>query len=119
MISRSATILLILSLVFAGGGVWAQENEQAMKINFSYGRVVRILDDQIVVNEYDEMGEKEIEVIYVINDQTALENANSITDLIEGDYIDIDYRIIDGQNIALLIVGDTYDEEEFEFWGNE
>lgn len=94
----------------ACGSAVAQEEEGS----YAFGEVVQITADSVTVTEVyydDETGEEVVEQNeYVVLPDAELENIGSLTDLKEGQEIDIEYIEIDGKKQVSYIY--VYAEEE-------
>ncbi len=82
--------------------VRAQENMNEDK--FSFGKVINVSAQEVVVKEYDFAKDADVEVAYVITAETELGNVNVITDLVANDDIVIDYVEKDGKRVVTTLV---------------
>ena len=96
------TILFVLGslICYSSSMVYAQENE----LDYTYGTVVNITPDKIIIEEYDYDNEENIETSYSIGANTEIENVQSTEDIEPGDYVDIDYMMKDGARTAITII---------------
>src|SRR3989338_5972745 len=76
-----------------------------------YGEVqsVSIEKNSALVQYYDYDTDEEKTVELVLDKDTKLENANSLSDIKQGDWVDATYAVSDGKNIAKII---TVEKEE-------
>ena len=79
----------------------AQENNED---KFSFGKVVSVTAQEVVVKEYDFAKDADVEMTYAVSGETELGNINVITDLAVNDDIVIDYVEKDGKRVVTTIV---------------
>jgi len=116
-----AVTLTITAFMFASSFCMAQEEDT----EYSWGIIVEVSPREVVVSEYDYELEKEIDVAYKIDSDTELIDIESISDLVEGDAVEIDYVVKDKYRTAKAIAldktlaevdyGQEGLEEEFEY----
>ena len=93
-------ILAAAVFCFASNLSLAQDEEG---MDYSWGAVVEVSSDQIIVSEYDYDLDEEKDVVYKVNPDTELNNIESLKDLIKGDNIDINYVVEAKERIAKVI----------------
>ena len=81
---------------------FAQENNNEDK--FSFGKVVSVNAQEVMVKEYDFAKDADVEVAYSITSETELGNVNAVTDLAVNDDIVIDYVEKDGKRTVTTLV---------------
>lgn len=64
----------------------------------------------IVVSEYDEKKDEEIEETFFVTEDTEFQNVQSLQDITIDDEVDIAYEVADGKNVIRSITVDTADE---------
>lgn len=100
---RQATVMLIAAALIVGLGqppfVRAAEGDTGKAL----GYVIKILASQLVMEEFPEDSDDVKEVTYTINGSTRFNNFDSLDDLNEFDDLEIDYKEVDGQRLALTI----------------
>ena len=79
---------------------------------FSYGTVVSVNNQQIVISEYDYEKDEEVENTYLIDQKTEIKGVNSILDITVDDNVDIVYVINDDKKIAQSISVEKPSEDE-------
>ncbi len=96
--------LFALALAFAVNVPvsFAQENNNEDK--FSFGKVVSVNAQEVMVKEYDFAKDADVEVSYTITAETELGNVNAVTDLAANDDIVIDYLEKDGKRVVTTLV---------------
>ena len=80
----------------------AQENNNEDK--FSFGKVVTVNAQEVMVKEYDFAKDADVEVPYTVTAETELGNVNAVTDLAANDDIVIDYVEKDGKRVVTTLV---------------
>jgi len=104
-----AIFVLALSAMVSGGAA-AQEDQTS----YAFGEVVQVTNDSITVTEmyYDEDTEEEVveQVQYSVSPDAELENIGKVSELKEGQEIDIEYLEAGGKKEATYIY--VYTEEE-------
>lgn len=120
-----AVTLTITAFMLASSFCMAQEEDT----EYSWGIIVEVSPMEVVVSEYDYELEKEIDVAYKIDSDTELIDIESISDLTEGDAVEIDYVVKDKDRTAKVIAldktlaevdyGQEGLEEEFEYLPEE
>jgi len=105
---KGIMILFFGVVLCAANPMLAMAQEEA-DIEFSSGTILQISAESLTIEEYGIMEQK----VFVINNETSIEGMESISELMEGDNIFIDYVEKGGRYIALNIFksGDDYDEE--------
>lgn len=87
-----------------------KEDEQT---EYAYGEVITVdkKNGTITVSEYNWDNNEEVETIYTLKVDVALEGADSIESVPEGSYVDLEYMVDEnGNKIAEYIV--VYSDEE-------
>ncbi len=79
----------------------AQENNED---KFSFGKVVSVSAQEVVVKEYDFAKDADVEVSYSVTAETEFGNVNAITELVANDDIVIDYLEKDGKRFVTTLV---------------
>ena len=104
---RKTGILLIaatLLVSLVGGISHGQEMEEMEEVTrYSYGTVISVTANQIVLSEYDVDTEESMRVTYTINAQTRFQNFESVDELEEYDDVEVEYIEEGGRKIALII----------------
>lgn len=83
---------------------------------YSFGRVVRVEESTIVIAEYDYDREEEVEVSFLIDSQTVLEDIDSLNQITIGEEIEILYEIVDEKAVARRIAKVEALPEDEEPW---
>lgn len=111
----------ILTFLFSLSLCLAQEGE----MDYSWGVVVKVSPEEIIVLEYDYELEKETKVAYKIDRETEFIDIESIDDLIEDDPVEISYIVKNNERIIKTITledtsdGEGYGPEETEYLPEE
>lgn len=71
--------------------------------DYAYGTVAGISTDKLLVVEYDYGQDIEMEKTYLFDSQVKLKNVSSITEILVGDNVEIDYFIQGGNRMAQVI----------------
>lgn len=116
------TMVVILSIaVFFCANSFAQqqqdleENEEPLMEDdqlFGFGQVVEISKQAMTLLEYDFETDQELQIVYVLNEQTALDNIASLDEIKVDDEIGVNYEEKDGKKIAKTIFKYIEMEEE-------
>ena len=105
-----AAICVLAVCAMSCGAATAQEDETS----YAFGEVVQVTKDSITVTEiyYDEDTEEEMveQVQYSVSPDAELENIGKVSELKEGQEIDIEYLETGGRKEATYIY--VYTEEE-------
>ena len=106
-----AVLAMVLLLCCVTGVSIAQEEEE---IEYSWGIVSSISSKQIVVSEYDYDAEKNVDLVYALDPNLKLKNADSLENIVVGNSVDIEYVVRDGKKVAKAIsVEKTSYEDEY------
>jgi hypothetical protein len=111
-------VMMVFSLILcAGNPLLAAAQEEGADVGFSSGTVIEVAADSLTVEDYGASDQK----VFMINNETALENIESIDQLVVGDNVFIDFIEENGKNIALSIFKSSvsYDEESSDGSGDE
>ena len=103
--------VLALGLLICSGISLAQE-EAEEELDYSWGIVSTISSNQIVITEYDYDSDEEVNVTYTLDPKVDLKNVESLEDIKEGDSVEIDYAIKDGQKVAKIIAVEKPSQEK-------
>jgi hypothetical protein len=89
----------------------AQENNAAVAVEennnedkFSFGKVISVNAQEVMVKEYDFAKDADVEVTYTITAETEFGNVNMVTDLAVNDDVVLDYIEKDGKRIVTTLV---------------
>ena len=114
--------MLLLSAFIVPGTVQAAEepaaedtvvtDETGVEWEYSYGTVVSVSADKIVVKEYDYDKDVEVEVTYTIEADLELQNVASIEQIKVGDDIDLYFDSKDDKKIARIISVESPEEKQ-------
>jgi hypothetical protein len=97
------SIAIVLSVLLSFGHVNAQAQDEGESL-YSYGEVISIAEDQIMVREFDYTTGEEVDVVYFITSGTILDPVDSLDQVRPSDLVDIEFiRARDGNNIAIEI----------------
>ena len=85
----------------------AQEMETMDEmLEFTFGTLVRVSNEEITILEYNFEQEKEMEQIYAVTPATEFINVQSLSALKIGEEIEIEFKEKDGQKVAMAIAKD-------------
>jgi len=88
----------------------AQEEDQFF---YSYGEVLSVAQDQIMVREFDYATGEEKDVVYYISADTILDSVESVDQIKPSDLVDVEFMVSeDGKNIAREILVDRIEDYE-------
>lgn len=100
--------ILFCSLMSGVISIQAQDAD----LEYSFGVVVKVADDQIVLREYDYETDQEIEVTYAVNAETKVGETGTIKDIKADENIEVYYKEAEGKKIATQIEKEEAIEEE-------
>ena len=104
-------MLIVSILLFSSMLSLAQEEG----MGYSWGEVVKVSPNEIIVSEYSYDLEKEMDVVYKIESDVRLKNIQSINDLEEGNSVEIDYVVVGADKIAKGIILEELFEENLDY----
>jgi|GEM_PF-1546705 len=88
----------------------AQDEDQFL---YSYGEVLSVAQDQIMVREFDYATGEEKDVVYYITADTILDSVESVDQIKPSDLVDVEFMVSeDGKNIAREILADRIEDYE-------
>jgi len=88
----------------------AQDEDQFF---YSYGEVLSVAQDQIMVREFDYATGEEKDVVYYITADTLLDSVESVDQIKSSDLVDVEFMVSeDGKNIAREILVDRIEDYE-------
>jgi len=102
----TAVLLTVLSIAWAVSPSFAQDTaavEAPTDSQFSYGTVLSATASSIKINEYDFETDTSEDVVYDVSAQTKLENVNSISDIMEGDEVEVEYVVVGNRRSIVSI----------------
>jgi hypothetical protein len=104
-------LFLLLSLVVLIFAVISSAQEET-DTNYSWGTVKSISAGEIVLTEQDIETGEEMEVVYNIDANVALNNVTDISDILVGNSVGIEYEVVDGNRVAKVIdIEEIFGEE--------
>jgi hypothetical protein len=104
--------VICLSLAFVELNSFAQVDDE---MQYSYGEVVSISQNQMLVREFDYMTGEEKDVLYYLNDDTIFDIVVTADQMQPGDLVDIEFVVMaDGSRIAKEILVDRIDEAQYQ-----
>ena len=106
----AAVSVLVLLMCYVSGVALAQGGEE---IEYSWGTASSISSSQIVVTEYDYGTEENVDVVYTVDPDVELKNADSLKSIVVGDNVEIEYVVRGGKKVAMVITVEktSYEEE--------
>ena len=81
---------------------------------FSFGTVVSVSPQRIVLKEYDFEREEQMKVTYVINSQTQFENVQAASEIKTDDELEVYYKESNKEKVATVIAKYEVLEEDLE-----
>lgn len=107
LVQAAALSFILIPLLI---GISAAQEEE---IDYSWGTVAGISENQIVVTEYDYNKDEEVDITYSIDPNVKFENVDSLENIAVGDSVDIEYVVKDGKRVAKVIAVEksSYEEE--------
>ncbi len=100
--------ILFCSLMLGVISLQAQDAD----LEYSFGVVVKVADDQIVLREYDYETDQEIEVTYAVNAETKVGETGTIKDVKADENVEVYYKEAEGKKIATQIEKEEAIEDE-------
>jgi len=112
---RKLMLLSTILIFLAAPACFAQEMETMDEmLEFTFGTLVRVSDDSITIMEYNFEEEKEMEQVYAVTEATEFVNVANLSALKIGEEIEIEFKVKDGQKVAMAIAKDDETTEELE-----
>lgn len=106
------TFVLVLALIFCwlpATPSFAVDEEPAVAI----GYLIKKMAQQIVLEEFPSDSEDPIEVTYAVDENTRFTNFESLDDINEFDDLEVQYKMVGSQRVALVIFrSQAFDEFE-------
>ncbi len=96
-------VFISVAAVFIFGMVAFCQFDSYDEMNYSYGKVLNITPEQIIITEYDYEKDKEVEITYKIDQTLVLQNITSLNDLAKGDEVEIYFEEKEGKKKAIII----------------
>jgi len=93
-------VIFLLGVCFVSGSSLAQEQ---LEPDFSSGVVVSVLPETIVVKEYNYDSAEEADVTYALDEESEINNVDSLEDIVVGDTVTIEYLSAEGNYLAKSI----------------
>lgn len=90
-------------------------------LDYSFGTVKAVSPTEVTLGEYDFEGdlEKTVDVIYVINSETGMDNFEKIEDLAVGEDVEVYFVEEDGKKIAVSLAKDEGVDLDAADYGDE
>ena len=102
--------MMCACLAFMPANSAAQDSEDLL---YSYGEVLSVTQDQVMVREFDYATGEEKDVVYYISASTTFDTVESADQVKPGDLIDVEFILSpDGRNIAKEIFVDSIEDYE-------
>ncbi|MBU0709995.1 MAG: hypothetical protein KJ923_03085 [Candidatus Omnitrophica bacterium] len=93
-------VIFLLGVCFVSGSSLAQEQ---LEPDFSSGVVVSVLPETIVVKEYNYDSAEEADVTYALDEESEINNVDSLEDIVVGDTVTIEYLSAEGNYLVKSI----------------
>lgn len=106
--------MAFMFLVATAGSIRAAEGDLGKGI----GYLIKKMSQEIVLEEFPEDSEDVVEVTYTLNDSTKFVNFDSLEDIQEFDDLEIEYKVVNGQRLAMSIFRSQAFENFSNEWGN-
>ena len=115
---KGIVVMLIGAVLCISNPLLATAQEEAA-VDFASGSVTRFSAESLTINVFG--GEENEEKVFVITDETTLENIGTIDELIIDDIVFVDFIEKDGKNVALNIFksSENFDEGYLDELGEE
>jgi len=81
----------------------ALEDDLEEDVAITFGTVTRVDEGEIAILEYDFDADQDVEMAYIIDEDTEFENIASAAALQVDDPVEIVFLMLDGENIALIV----------------
>ena len=102
LMMMTAALVLGLGVSFVAAQARA-EGEDIGEMDYSYGKVLSVSPQEIVITEYDYEKDTEVNVTYMIDPELELQNIKALKDIVAGDEVEVYYDEKDGQKTARII----------------
>ena len=104
------TFMLCFYIALAPIDSASQDEDQFF---YSYGEVLSVMQDQIMIKEFDYAAGEEKDVVYYITTDTIFDSVESADQIRPSDLVDVEFTISqDGKNIAKEILVDRIEDYE-------
>ena len=88
--------------------------EDYEEANYSYGKVLSVKPEEIVIQEYDYEKDQEVDVVYLIDSSTEFQNIAASGDLTSGEEVEIYYNVKNGKKMASIITRPQIEDDDTE-----
>ena len=88
------------------GTTQAEKPAETEPTEYAYGTVTSISEGSLVVSQYDYTTGEMKDAAYTVDPAVELNNVSALTEIAQGDGVDIEYVVRDGKNIATAIIVD-------------
>jgi hypothetical protein len=106
------SFMLCVCLAFMPVNSSAQDDVESF---YSYGEVLSVMQDQVMIREFDYATGEEKDAVYFISSATTFDMVESVDQIKPGDLVDVEFVVSeDGRNIAREIFVDNIEDYEQE-----
>ncbi|MFH1845997.1 MAG: hypothetical protein ABH869_00350 [Candidatus Omnitrophota bacterium] len=102
----------MISMLAFQGVSFSQEETAEEDMNATYGTVVEVSGDSVIISEYNYETDELVNVTYHVAEDAEMENLESFAELEEGSDVDIEFVELDGKNVIKYIYVYVDEEEE-------
>lgn len=86
---------ILMAMAMMSSVVFAQET-----LDFSWGTVIEVSSERIVLEEYNYETEGYVNVSYTLSKDVTIENAASLTDILPGQEVEVGFVVQDQEKIV-------------------
>jgi len=90
------------------------EMNEGEEMKYSFGTVVNVSDQEVVIREYDYSKDAEVEVSYTVTPETQFDNIATAAELAADDNVEVYFKEMDGKNVASILIKEVISEQDWE-----
>ena len=93
--------LVLMMLVLYIPGASAQEDMESLR--YAYGSIVKVTANEISISEYNYETDQEVVSVYVLNEESVLEDMESVNEITVGEEVEIMYEEKGSEKIIVML----------------
>ncbi|MCB9747449.1 MAG: hypothetical protein H6755_03480 [Candidatus Omnitrophica bacterium] len=93
--------LVLMMLVLYIPGASAQEDMENLR--YAYGSIVKVTPNEISISEYNYETDQEVVSVYVLNEESVLEDMESVNEITVGEEVEIMYEEKGSEKIIVML----------------
>ncbi|MCA9407554.1 MAG: hypothetical protein KC733_02605 [Candidatus Omnitrophica bacterium] len=93
--------LVLMMLVLYIPGASAQEDMENLR--YAYGSIVKVTANEISISEYNYETDQEVVSVYVLNEESVLEDMESVNEITVGEEVEIMYEEKGSEKIIVML----------------